>query len=134
MHDLSTFFLTFGLLFALGLVAYYVGRHSFIPRVTLLMILGIVLGPSVLDLLPDMTQRWFPAVADTALVMIGFLLGQQLTLRAMREQGRDVMGISIGAVVGTVVVMFAGLKLIGVPTDVALLLAGIAPATDPAAM
>lgn len=133
MLDLSTFFLTIGLLLSLGLVTHLIGHRSFIPRVTLLMVLGLMLGPSALDLLPDTAQNWFPAIANTALVMIGFLLGEQLTLKTMRERGAEIFGISVGAVVVTIVVIFVGLKLIGVQTEVALLLAGIAPATDPAA-
>lgn len=97
------------------------------------MVLGLIVGPWALDILPNTTQSWFPAVADTALVMIGFLLGQQLTLSTFRERGREVLTISIAAVVTTIAAVFVGLKILGIQTEVALLLAGIAPATAPAA-
>ena len=51
----------------------------------------------------------------------------------MRRYGRLVLWISIASVVATAGVMLVGLLLIGVRLDIALLLAGIAPATAPAA-
>jgi Kef-type K+ transport system membrane component KefB len=66
--------------------------------------------------------------------MVGFMLGGELTLETLRNYGKQVFGISLGIVVGVVAVMFAGLSLLGVPMPLAIMLAGIAPATDPAAV
>lgn len=133
MFDLASFFLTFGLLFALGLLTHLVARPLHLPRATLLMIAGLLVGPSAFGLLPDIAQEWFPAVANAALVMIGFLLGEQLTTQTFREHGRDVLVLSLGVVIGTVLVVFLGLWAVGLPLAAALLLAGVALATDPAA-
>ena len=37
--------LVLGLLFLLGLGADLIGRHSFVPRVTLLILVGVAVGP-----------------------------------------------------------------------------------------
>jgi len=125
--------ITFGGLFLVGLLADLAGRHSPLPRVTLLLMAGFLIGPSVLDWLPQFTEDWFPILTDIALAMIGFLLGQKLTPTKLRELGRSVLTMSIGEVVLTALLVFSVLSLLGVPLEVALLLAGIAPATAPAA-
>lgn len=124
---------TFGGMFLVGLLADLLGRHSPLPRVTLLLVAGFLIGPSVLDWLPHFTADWFPLLTDVALAMIGFLLGQKLTLPALHELGRPVLAISAGETILTTVLVFTVLALFGVPLIVALLLGGIAPATAPAA-
>lgn len=131
--DLATIFFALGGLFLLGLITDLIGRTTPLPRVSLLMLFGFLIGPSALDLLPDIGQSWFPVVADIALVMIGFLLGGRMTLAFFRQSGRQVVWISLMDVVVTAVIVTVGLLLLGQPLTVALLLGAIAPATAPAA-
>lgn len=125
--------LTVGAIFLTGLMADLVGRRTPLPRVTLLLLAGILFGPSVLDLLPPFTERWFPVLTNIALAMIGFLIGEQLTPRSLRRLGRQVLMLSASKVMLASLCVFAGLLLAGVDLTAALLLAGIAPATAPAA-
>jgi len=133
MTDFSTIFFTLGGLFLLGLITDLIGRNTPLPRVSLLMLFGFLIGPSMLNLLPDIGQNWFPAVADMALVMIGFLLGGRLTRSFFRQSGRQVIWISLMDVVVTAIIVTTGLLLSGQSLIVALLLGAIAPATAPAA-
>ncbi len=133
MEDVGITLITLGGLLLLGLFTDFLGRRTPLPRVTFLIILGIAIGPHALDILPDMSDRWFEAIADIALVMVGFLLGEKLTISALREHGKAVLIISITVAIATTTVALAGLALIGEPLVIALLLAGIATATDPAA-
>lgn len=125
--------ITFGGLFLIGLLADLIGRHTMLPRVTLLLLAGFLIGPSMLDILPAFTDQWFPVLTDISLAMIGFLLGQNMTNEKFNELGRTVIVTSIGEVVMTAILIFTVLVLFGVPVQIALLLAGIAPATAPAA-
>ncbi len=125
--------ISLGAIFLAGLVFDAVGRRTRLPRVTLLLVFGFVVGPAGLDLLPDITARWFPAVAEIALVMIGFLLGGELTRRALRERGLQVLVVSVTVVAVTFVIVGLGMMAIGAQAPVALLLAAIATATAPAA-
>lgn len=133
MNDVAITLTTLGALLLLGPATAALGRRTPLPRVILLLIFGFLMGPSVLDFLPSLGEKWFHVVADMALVMVGFLLGGKLTLPSMRRHGRLVLWISIASVVATAAVMLVGLLLVGVRLDVALLLAGIAPTTAPAA-
>ena len=133
MEIIPKILITLGILFLLGLLTDLLGRHTPLPRVTLLLLAGFVIGPSGLDVLPDFQQDWFPIITNIALSMVGFLLGHHLTLSSLKLRGRMVLGISIGAVIATAVSVFLGLLLVGVRPELALILAGIAPATAPAA-
>jgi Kef-type K+ transport system membrane component KefB len=131
--DIALLLATFGGLFLLGLIADLVGRHTPLPRVTLLLLAGLLIGPSALDWLPEFTTSWFPVLTDIALSMIGFLLGAKLTRATFHRMGRAVLAMSIGEVMMTALLVFSVLALAGVPLEIALLLAGVAPATAPAA-
>jgi len=133
MQDTAKALITIGALLLLGLLTDALGRRTKLPRVTLLLIFGFLIGPAGLDFLNPSNGKWFSLITDMALVMIGFLLGEKLTLSSLRHHGGFVLWLSVAEVVGTALVVFIGLLVIRVPLDVALLLAGIAPATDPAA-
>jgi Kef-type K+ transport system membrane component KefB len=125
--------LTVGAIFLAGLLADLLGRHTPLPRVTLLLLAGVLVGPSVLDLLPPFTERWFPVLTNIALAMIGFLIGEQLTPTALRRLGRRVLVLSASKVILASLFVGIGLLIAGAGLTAALLLAGIAPATAPAA-
>lgn len=67
-----------GLLLLAGFAAHTLGARVHVPRVTLLLLLGLLIGPSALDLVPPQVVGWFPVVAHMALAMVGFLLGESL--------------------------------------------------------
>lgn len=125
--------ITFGGLFLAGLIADLVGRRTPLPRVTLLLLTGFVVGPSVLDWLPAFTREWFPMLTSIALALIGFLLGHHLTRQRLGALGRVVLSVSAGVAIGTALLVFLVLVAVGVDPVFALLLAGISTATDPAA-
>ena len=126
--------LIFGLLFLLGLAADLVGRHSLIPRVTLLILVGLAVGPVGFDLLPrGLVHDWFPPLTTLALSLVGFLLGQKLSLSELRAHGRLVVSITLGETTAALVLLALALLAIGVHPVAALLLAGIGTATAPAA-
>ncbi len=133
MTDGHEILITLGGLLLLGLLTDALGRRTPLPRVTLLLAFGFLIGPSGLRLLPDSIVNSFDLLANMALVMVGFLMGGQLTRKSLRAHGRDILLISIMAVVVTLVVECAALLAFGISAGVALILAGVAPATDPAA-
>ena len=126
-------FLTLGGLLLLGLLADEIGRRTRLPRVTLMILFGVAAGPWGFDLLPPAFQNWYEFLASAALTMVAFLLGGSLSLATLRSHGRTILTVSATAVVLTALVVGFGLVLVGTPVVVALLLAGIATATAPAA-
>ena len=131
--DAAMILLSLGGILLAGLATDAIGRHTPLPRVTLLLIFGVLIGPEYFDLLPETLVGGFDIVAMMALVMVGFLLGGQFTLSALREHGREILWISVAAVIVPAALVFAALTAVGIETPLALILAGIAPATAPAA-
>lgn len=125
--------LTLGGLFLLGLAADLIGRHSFLPRVSLLLLSGVAVGEAGFDLLPEgFFETWFPALTNVALAFVGFMLGQQVSAGSLRQRGKQLLAISLCKVLGAWAFVTAAMLLIGMNPVVALLLGGIAPATAPA--
>jgi Kef-type K+ transport system membrane component KefB len=133
MEQSVAILLTLGGLFVAGLLADLLSRRTPLPRVTLLLVVGFGAGPSGLDVLPDFSEVWFPVITKMALVMVGFLLGEKLTLSAFRRRGKTVLLMSLGEVVAASTIVFSVLVLLGFRLELALILAGIAPASAPAA-
>jgi Kef-type K+ transport system membrane component KefB len=133
MDEVALLFLTLGGLFIAGLVADAVGRRTRLPRVTLLLLIGIAAGPVGLGLIPGGSEPWFNLASNAALAMVAFVLGNALTYEKLAEHGRAILIVTavLGAV--TLGIMTAGLTALGLAPGLALLLAAIATATDPAA-
>jgi len=133
LEGLSHNLILLGVLFLIGVSADLIGRRTAFPRVSILLLVGCAIGPSGFDLVPELQERWFPWVTNIALLMVGFLLGGQLTRAGLRHHGQIVLGVSLSVVLVTAGVVLAGLLVLGFPLVLAVLLAAVAPATDPAA-
>ena len=131
--SLPVLLLALGGVFFAGLLADEVGRRTRLPRVTILLMVGMAAGKPGLDILPSEVTQLYDAFSVIALAMVAFLLGGTLTPDRLRRQGRPILIISLAVVLGTIAVVTGGLWLMGVSLPVALLLGGIATATDPAA-
>ncbi len=126
--------LLLGVLFLVGLMADLVGRYTILPRVSVLLLAGLLIGPHVFGLISSqVADSWFPTLTQMALAMIGFLLGQKLTVGTLKERGGGVVWLSITKAVGAAAVVFIACLACGIDLPLALVLAGIAPATAPAA-
>ncbi len=135
MNEQNIVIFTLGSLFMLGLVADITGRFTFLPRVTILLLCGVLVGPHILDLLPRVfIDNWFVVITDIALGMIGFLLGQKITINKFKKAGKAVIGTSLFKVAGAFIAVFAVLALVGMQPAAALILAAIASPSAPAAV
>lgn len=129
----AKFLIALGVLFLAGLALDALGRFSHIPRVTLLILLGALLGPPALDILPPQLTQADNLFADVALTMVAFLLGGQLTPATISNHGKEIVLISLSVVAASLLFVAGGLMVMGVTTATALLLGSIATATAPAA-
>ena len=134
METSSQFLLTIGGILLLGLLISTLAQRTFLPRVTLLLLFGLLIGKESLDIIPQVFSERFEIIADMTLLMVGFLLGGKLTIASLKEHTGDVFWISISAAVLTTLTVSAGLILLGVSKEIAILLGCIASATAPAAV
>ena len=133
MYSASEFLLTLGGILLIGLATDAIGRHTFLPRVTLLLLFGVLIGKEVFDLIPPVFTDRFEIITNMALLMVGFLLGGKLTADFLRRSARETLWVSISAAIVTTVVVTVILMAFGVSASVAILLGCIASATAPAA-
>ncbi len=124
--------LLIGSIMLLALGAHFVGQRLHVPRVTLLILVGALAGPQMLDLVPATTSENFSLVTELTLAMVGFLLGERMSFRDLR-QGRQAIIVSLTVTLVTALVIFLAIWLVTENIAASLLLAAIATATDPAA-
>ena len=134
MESTSHVLLTIGAILLLGLITSAIGRRTFLPRVTLLLLFGVIIGSDALNLIPTEISSRFELVANVALLMVGFLLGEKLSIRTIRQAAGPILWISVSAAVLTAAIVTAGLIWAGLPSNVAVVLGCIASATAPAAV
>ena len=130
----AVFLLALGSILLLGLLASFIGHRTFLPRVTLLLILGIAFGNEGLGFIPPVISDNFGLIAEIALLMVGFLLGGKLTRDSLDGVMHHALYISLCAALITTLVVGLGLLIFGVRVEVAIILGCIASATAPAAI
>ncbi len=133
MQQTALFLFAIGGILLLGLATDFLGRRTFLPRVTLLLVFGIIIGDEVLAIVPASVSSRFELITNSALMMIGFLLGGKLTFKTLVKNGRQLVWISVSAALGATVLVALALLAVGTPLEIAILLGCIAAATAPAA-
>ncbi len=106
-----------------------------IADVVLLLLLGVILGPEVLDFLP---AGYISAAGETirefALIIIVFDAGYHISWRILKKEWLEVTKfVTIGCVFIMAVSAFFAKMLFGIPFSLALLVGAIVSATDPSA-
>lgn len=130
----SQFLLTLGIILLVGLLFSTVAERSFLPRATLLLIFGVVIGEGSLDLIPNLFSDRFELIADITLLMVGFLLGGKLTASSLRDHSVKTFAISFSAAVIPASIVCLGMLALGIAVEIAVLLGCFAAATAPAAV
>lgn len=127
-----------GVILSASIFADTVARRTSVPRISILMLVGIaiaviqqiVLGQRQGGLLDGLSEP----LIQLALVMVAFLLGSELKINRLRRTGPLILVVSLFVIVGCGLLVGAGLLFMGYPLVVAVSLAAISVATDPAAV
>ena len=103
-----------------------------LPNVTGYLIAGLILGPSLTNVIPtDMVQA-FSLVSDMTLGFIAFSIGSEFKFSYFREVGTAPLVIAITEAFGAMILVTGTLLLFGIDIRLALLFGAIASATAPA--
>lgn len=117
------------------IIAIYTGKlaqKGRLPSVMGFMLLGTILGPSVLHLLTEELQDKLSFINDIALGFVALSVGLELSFKALRKQGKAIIWIILSESLFTAIVVTAVVGLITHNWPFALILGAIAPASDPA--
>jgi Kef-type K+ transport system membrane component KefB len=126
--------LSIGFIFLVGLFfARFVNRFKF-PSITAYLILGILMGPSVLNFISGKLLESSGLISNIVLGLIAFSIGQNFSRQSFSRIGKGILWISIleaaGAWIMVTCVFFLFLKQ---PFQISLLFGAISSATAPAA-
>ncbi|MDP8219879.1 MAG: cation:proton antiporter [Candidatus Stygibacter frigidus] len=130
--------MTHPILLVLGfiiLTGFYLGRNMrFIklPSIIGYMLLGVVLGSSLLNILSDVLLDNLDFISSIALGFVAFSIGLELKLSHLKRLGKGIIYIIFLESFGAFLLVFVTLQLLTGDTPLSLLFAAIAPASAPA--
>lgn len=116
-----------------GLIFSKIAGFFRLPKVTGYIIVGILIGPDVLGLIPSQLVTHMDFVSDIALACIAFGVGKFFKAEDMRRTGRSIFLITAAeALAAGFLVTLTAFFLFHISLDFALLLGAAATATAPA--
>lgn len=126
--------LAVGVIFLAGMLAARLANKIKSPAVTAYLLLGILIGPSLFNLVSRDILRASGLISNVVLGIIAFSIGQNFSKENFRKIGKSVMWISILEASGAwILVTVAFLVILRQPFYISLLFGAIASATAPAA-
>ncbi len=115
-----------------GLVFGRLGKFIKLPNVTGYLIAGLLLGPSLLNIIPISMVNGFAVISDIALSFIAFSIGSQFSLKYFKQVGVAPIIIAITESFGAIILVTGALILAGFDLKLSIMLGAIAAATAPA--
>ena len=122
-----------GLLFLAALAGAGIARTFHLPKVTGYLAVGLVLGPSVMNVVTTQDIGTFRFISELALALFMVTVGTVFEAQAFKRFERSVLWIFFGEVLLTVFFLLGGLFAVGLPFRACLILASVAIATAPGA-
>ncbi len=123
---------TLGILLGASLLAGVAAEYIRLPKVTVFLLVGLILGPSVVGLIPAQHVDSFDPMLKLAMGLVLFSLGSQFPVRRVKRMLPRAFAMAVGDLVGTFVFVTLGLVCLGQGGRVSLLLGCLALATAPA--
>jgi Kef-type K+ transport system membrane component KefB len=128
MNELSSL----GLILLLALASGHLVKYVKVPEVSGYIIAGVVLGPSMLGWVSTRNLAALEILSEVALGLILFSVGTVFEASRFRRVGRQVLLLTFYESALAALLVTAGMLLLGVSWQAALLLGAIAIATAPA--
>ncbi|MCM2371927.1 cation:proton antiporter domain-containing protein [Aporhodopirellula aestuarii] len=123
---------TVGLLLAASLVAGLASEMLRLPKVTAYLIAGLLLGPSVFDIIPHAHHPFLEPLTKLAMALVLFYLGTLFPFDQMRRIRKKAIPLSVGEMFFSALFVAAGVYLLGLSPAQSVLLGTLAIATAPA--
>lgn len=128
----------YNVLLFLGLaviVAFYIGKLAGmlrLPTIIGYLLVGMVLGPSVLHLISADGLETISFIIDIGLGLVAFSIGMELDFTSLRRLGLGIISVILAESFGAFLVVFAFVYLFSDDLVLSVLFAAIAPASAPA--
>jgi len=126
--------LDIGLILLAAVAAASVIRYIRMPRITSYIIMGVLIGPSLLNLVSPELLKHSDLFTNIALSFIAFDLGRKFSTDKLKSIGMPVFGITTAQVLITFGLVFLAVYLLmDIRPEIAMIYGAIACATAPAA-
>jgi Kef-type K+ transport system membrane component KefB len=124
--------LAIGITVIVGIIGALLLKKARQPSVVGWLIVGALLGPSALNLLNPEMLDGLAFVSDITLGLIGFIIGTQITIGALRRLGGGIAALTFFQFFGAFALVFLSVLVFTRNLPAALLLGALATATAPA--
>ncbi|VEU82413.1 cation:proton antiporter [Acholeplasma hippikon] len=125
--------LSVGIMLSLGFLMTRLTKKLKLPNVTAYIVVGILIGPFVLNLIPREVVSGMDFLADIALAFIAFSTGEFFKLSILKKNGLKVVVITIfEALFASILIFFVTFYLLKMTLAFSIVLAALAAATAPA--
>ncbi len=105
-----------------------------LPNVTGYLLAGVIIGPSVLKLVPDNVTSSLSVISVAALGFIAYSIGSELNIEHLNKSGASIIWITLLEALGAVIIVdLAMIFIFRQPVAFSLVVGAIATATAPAA-
>lgn len=126
--------LKLGLVLVVGLIGGRLARIVKLPDVTGYLLSGLLLGPTLFNVITPADSASFSIINDVALAAIAFSIGSEFLIKDMKKLGSAIMIITLLEVVGAVFVVFGVMYFVFRQTfALSIVIASMSAATAPAA-
>ena len=132
-NSVATVIISIALMQFLGFSMTRLTKRLRLPNVTAYIVVGILIGPFCLNLVPATVIDGMDFLSDIALAFIAFSTGEFFKLSTLKKNGMKVVIITVlEACLATVVVFIVTYCILGVDLGFSIVLAALASATAPA--
>jgi len=122
-----------GLIIAVSFLGSKLFQRFGIPQVVGFIVVGVLLGPSLLNIVPLELSDQLLFISEIALGLIGFDIGSHLLFGELRRLGRSILFILLFEAIGTFILVTLGIYALTQSFHTALIFGALASATAPAA-
>lgn len=132
-NSVATVIISIALMLFSGFSMTRLTKRLRLPNVTAYIVVGILIGPFCLNLVPATVIDGMDFLSDIALAFIAFSTGEFFKLPTLKKNGMKVVIITVlEACLATVVVFIVTYCILGVDLGFSIVLAALASATAPA--
>ncbi|MFV0399690.1 MAG: cation:proton antiporter [Oscillospiraceae bacterium] len=126
--------LKLGLIMITGYIGGKLASLVKLPNVTGYLLAGLLLGPSLINLVTVQDSESLSIINDVALSAIAFSIGSEFLIKNMKKLGKSIVIITLLEVVGAVLVVFSIMYYVfRQPFAFSIVIASMSAATAPAA-
>ncbi|MDA3938571.1 MAG: cation:proton antiporter [Spirochaetia bacterium] len=114
---------------------FYTGKimkYVKLPSIIGFMIVGVFLGPSLLNILSNEVQNSFSFITDIALSFVAISIGLELKFSTLKKQGKSIIWIILSESFMAFIIVTAAVYIFTKNLPMALIFGSIAPASAPA--